>query len=173
MNINKNTQPSSIEIRKATDADYSRIMEIYAAARAFMRENGNMTQWVNGYPYPEIVSKDICGGNLYVVCSEGKTTAVFGIFEGEDPTYTEIHGGNWASDAPYAAIHRVASDGSFRGVMRLITEFADRKYDHLRIDTHEDNIPMQKALASCGFVYRGIIHLADGAPRMAYDRLAD
>ncbi len=173
MNNKENTQPSGIEIRKAADADYCRIMEIYGIARAFMRENGNMTQWVNGYPYPEIVSKDIDDGNLYVVCSHGNAAAVFGIFEGDDPTYAEIYDGRWASDSPYAAIHRVASDGSLRGIMRLITEFAGRKYNHLRIDTHKDNIPMQKALASCGFVYRGIIYLADGAPRMAYDRLRD
>ena len=166
MNTNEN-----VAIRKASDADHCRIMEIYDIAKAFMRQNGNMTQWTGGYPYPETVRKDIDDGNLYVVTNNGSVAAVFGIFEGVDPTYTEIYDGKWASDTPYAAIHRVASDGTVKGIMHRISDFAGERYSHLRIDTHKDNIPMQKALASCGFTCRGIIYLADGAPRMAYDRI--
>ena len=40
---------------------------------------------------------------------------------------------------------------------------------YLRIDTHADNQPMQNAIDSYGFCYCGIIHVADGTPRNAYD----
>ncbi len=155
-------------IRKAMPDDFGRILEIYAAARAFMRKNGNATQWQGGYPYPEIVMQDIENGNLYVSCGEAGVNAVFGLFFGDDPTYAYIDG-RWGDSSPYAAIHRVASDGTERGVFKRIFEFASKMYSHLRIDTHEDNIPMQKAVTACGFAYCGIIYLENGSPRLAYE----
>jgi len=144
-------------------------MEIYDIARAYMRANGNMTQWVNGYPRESLVSSDIEDGNLYVLCGDdGNPHAVFGIYPGDDPTYAYIDG-KWGSDAPYAAIHRVASDGAKKGVFRKAFEYASSMYDHLRIDTHADNITMQRAVEACGFIHRGTIYLADGAPRLAYE----
>ncbi len=159
-------------IRKATLADHAHIMRIYDIAKAYMRQNGNHTQWQNGYPFPELVTDDINDGNMYVVCTEeGRVCACFGLFEGADPTYAHIEGA-WASDTPYAAIHRVASDGTARGIFRQIFGYASKRYDHLRIDTHADNIPMQKVVTDCGFVYRGIIYVEDGTPRRAYEWFA-
>lgn len=156
-------------IRKATPDDLEIFMTIYEAAKAFMRQNGNLTQWVGGYPPRSLVLSDINDGNMYAVCDgDGRICGCFGMFSGDDPTYRVIDG-EWASHTPYAAIHRVASDGTLRGVFRQIFLFASQKHPHLRIDTHADNIPMQRAVSSCGFVYRGIIHLADGSPRLAYD----
>lgn len=157
-------------IRKATNNDIPKIMEIIAAAKAYMRKTGNMTQWAGNYPSPELIEKDILEGNEYVIeRADGKGIfACFGIFPGDDPTYAYIEG-SWASDAPYAAIHRVASDGSEGGVVKRAVEFAKGKHSHLRIDTHADNKPMQKAVTDAGFEYRGIIYLEDGAPRMAYE----
>ena len=156
-------------IRKATAGELTRILEIYDIARAYMRANGNMTQWVNGYPQEALVSRDIADGNLYVLADEdGEVHAVFGIYGGDDPTYAYIDG-CWASDTPYAAIHRVASDGRVKGVFKKAFEFAAGMHSHLRIDTHADNVTMQKAVEKCGFVHRGTIYLADGAPRLAYE----
>ena len=39
----------------------------------------------------------------------------------------------------------------------------------MRIDTYEKNFVMQKALAREDFEKRGIIHVADGTPRIAYE----
>ena len=41
----------------------------------------------------------------------------------------------------------------------------------LRIDTHRDNIPMQKLLEKNGFVQCGIIHLSNGDERIAYEKV--
>lgn len=156
-------------IRKATAADHGMIMRIYDTAKAFMRANGNHTQWQNGYPFPDLVTEDTENGNMYVVCKDdGCVCACFGIFEGEDPTYAYIEG-SWASDTPYAAIHRVASDGTERGIFKQIFAYAAERYTHLRIDTHADNIPMQRAVTGCGFSYQGIIFVEDGTPRRAYE----
>ena len=157
-------------ITKAKKEDLARLIEIYDIARAFMRENGNMNQWNADYPGIGDLPEDIEMGNLYVAKDEsGRIYGCFAMIAGEDPTYGKIDGGEWMSDRPYAAIHKVASDGTTRGFFTKCTEFARRFHDHLRIDTHEDNIPMQKAITKNGFTYRGIIYLANGDPRMAYE----
>ena len=51
-------------IRKAAPADLPRIHEIYAAARQFMRDHGNFSQW-DGEDAPErllrgILKQEIC-----------------------------------------------------------------------------------------------------------------
>ena len=48
-------------------------------------------------------------------------------------------------------------------------EFALARISHLRIDTHADNRVMQRAVEKVGFTRRGIIYIADGTPRIAYD----
>jgi hypothetical protein len=44
-----------------------------------------------------------------------------------------------------------------------------KKSSRLRIDTHKDNLPMQRALAKFGFSYAGIIYIESGAERLAYE----
>lgn len=157
-------------IRLARKEDLPRLLEIYAAARDFMRRNGNLTQWSGGYPNEEVLLEDIEAGRLYVLQREdGGICACFMLCDGPDPTYAEIFGGQWRADTPYGVIHRIAGDGSRRGVLAESVAFARQRYAHLRIDTHADNYPMQGALAAQGFMKRGTIYLADGAPRLAYD----
>ena len=156
-------------IRLATTADFDELMRVYSAARAYMRENGNPTQWKDGYPQPELVMNDIKAGNMYVLCGDdGAVHACFGMFEGDDPTYAHIEG-KWYDNTPYVAVHRVASDGALHGVFKKAFEFVSQKHSHIRIDTHNDNITMQKAVTSRGFKYCGIIYVGDGSPRMAYE----
>ena len=154
-------------IRHAKPEDMERLLEIYDIARAFMRKSGNATQWGGGYPSQEVLLEDIEQDSLYVMEDRGEIYAVFFVADGPDPTYAYIDG-DWTSDEDYGVIHRVASDGSHKGVFTEIAAFAREKYSHLRIDTHEDNIPMQKAVEKDGFTYRGTIYLANGDPRRAY-----
>ena len=53
-------------VRKATVNDIDQIAEIYNAARVFMRQTGNPTQWSGGYPQRELTVEDIKEGKLYV-----------------------------------------------------------------------------------------------------------
>ena len=63
----------------------------------------------------------------------------------------------------------VGECGQTKGIARACFDFCHNKIDCLRIDTHADNKPMQNAIDSYGFRYCGIIHVADGTPRNAYD----
>ena len=155
------------KIRPATQADMERILEIYSLARAFMAENGNPTQWKDGYPQPDMLEEDIRLERLYVVESD-RVCGVFMFTVGEDPTYTHIEG-QWGSSTPYGVIHRIAGVGG--GVFQAALEYCSGVIHHLRIDTHEDNKPMQRAVEKAGFTRRGIIYVADGTPRIAYDRI--
>ena len=118
-------------IRKAVGNDLPEILEIYENARRFMAENGNPNQWGKTNPPQYTLERDIQLEQLYVVVREGKIRGVFAFIPGIDPTYGYIEGA-WRSDAPYAAIHRVASDGaggildSFYLTGNFITHFAEQ-----------------------------------------------
>ena len=74
-------------IRKAAPADLPRIHEIYAAARQFMRDHGNFSQW-DGEDAPErLLPGDIEAGNLYVLEEAGEIHAAFAFIIGADPCY--------------------------------------------------------------------------------------
>ena len=160
----------SCTIRKATPWDLPRIREIYEVARQFMRKNGNHSQWGKGDEPEALIEEDICQGNLYVL-EEADIHAVFAFIIGEDPTYQEIEEGNWKSEEPYAAVHRVASDGTVQGVFGHVMDYCSAQVPHLRIDTHTDNKVMQHVLEKYGFVSCGIVHVPDGSPRIAYELL--
>ena len=120
-------------IRKAAPADFPRIHEIYAAARQFMRDHGNFSQW-DGEDAPErLLPGDIEAGNLYVLEEAGKIHAAFAFIIGR------------------------------------IMDFAKSNISHIRIDTHEHNKVMQKALEKQEFERCGIIYVPDGTPRIAFE----
>ena len=160
----------NMKIRPAERADLEEILKIYAYAREFMVRSGNPTQWVNGYPERTMLEEDIHKGNLYAVLRSGKICGVFCFVLGEDPTYAVIEGGTWRSREPYGTIHRIASDGT-GGVFPAALKFCREVIRHIRIDTHENNYPMQHLVTKHGFSKRGIIYVADGTPRFAYDLL--
>ena len=161
-------------IRNATPTDMKQILEVYQAARAFMAANGNPTQWGTTSPEEELWLEDIRRGDLYVVEKNGGAHGVFALIFGEDPTYSYIEGGAWRSGAPYATLHRVASDGQYRGIFEECIAFSKSKYSHLRIDTHADNLPMQHLAEKHGFVYCGVIYVHNGtSPRKAYEYIGE
>lgn len=158
-------------IRLAAFDDLPRILEIYNYARTFMAQNGNPNQWGNSFPPVELLEEDIPLQRLYVYENEGQIHGVFAFIVGEDPTYSLIEEGAWLSDEIYGTIHRVASDGSEHGFLGKCLKFCLGVTSHLRIDTHEDNLIMQKAIAKNGFQRCGIIYTNDGSPRIAYERI--
>ena len=157
-------------IRTARWEDLPRIQEIYANARKFMAETGNPNQWGNTTPMTSVLEDDIRKGDLFVMTKDETIHGVFYFYIGIDPTYGEIEDGQWRSDTPYGTIHRIAGDGS-GGVLATAVAFGKERINHIRIDTHEDNKIMQRAIAKQGFQRSGSIHLANGSPRIAYDLL--
>ena len=157
------------KIRPAMQAELDEIERIYALARRFMEENGNPTQWTDGYPRRTLLEEDIRQKKLYVACRDNQICGVFVFVIGEDPTYGYIENGSWRSDSTYGTIHRIASCG--KGVFAAALEFCKGQCSHVRVDTHADNKPMQHLAEKYGFSRRGIIYVADGSPRIAYDLL--
>ena len=157
-------------IRKTTYADVDAIVEIYENAKIFMRENGNYDQWNLGYPDKSTVLEDIESGVGYVCEEDGEILATFMFKIGEDKTYKIMYEGEWKNDAPYAAVHRVAVKRHGGGIVDFCLNECFKMFPNLKMDTHRDNIPMQRVLLRNGFVYCGIIHIETGDERMAYQK---
>ena len=162
-------------IRKATEEDLSRIMEIYAHAREFMASHGNPYQWgPTNWPPLELVTEDIKTGHSYLCEHEGRVIGVFFYDNGTDiePTYRVIESGKWIGDDDYGVVHRIASDGSVKGTGRFCINWAYEQCGHLRMDTHADNTVMQNLLEGLGFQRCGIIYVEeDDYPRYAYEKI--
>ena len=159
-----------LSIRKTTFNDIDRVMEIYDIGRDYMRTNGNMNQWINGYPCRALIEEDIKNGESYVITDGDTIHAVFMFMQRTEPTYSYIEDGGWINDLPYGTIHRIASDGKCRRILDLCVEFCSKTITNLRIDTHPDNMPMQRAIDRCGFTYCGVIYMEDKSPRIAYQK---
>ncbi len=158
-----------MEIRNTTLADLDEVMEIYRKARQFMRAHDNPTQWLGGKPTREQIEDDIAKQQSFVCINEGKIVGVLCFFVGTDPTYKVIEG-EWLSDDTYAVVHRIASNGEVKGTGTFMMEWAFANFGNVRIDTHEDNYVMQNMLKKLGYTYCGIIHLANGEPRLAFHK---
>ena len=159
-------------IRKAEEKDLNSILRVYAIAREYMRQNGNPDQWGWDKPPKEMLVDDIKKGQLYVgENTDGSIPFVFAFILGDDPTYSYIEDGSWLSDEPYGTIHRIASDGSIPGVVKMAVDFCKTIISNIRIDTHHNNKTMQHVVEKIGFTKCGIIYIEDGTPRIAYQLL--
>ncbi len=169
-----------MEHRLAQIRDIPDIMQVIAEAQAFLAEQG-LDQWQNGYPDSEVFSKDIARGECNVFFDGSGICGVAVISLAHEPTYDVIYEGEWRG-GDCVVIHRsaVAARARRNGVMREIFALAEETAKAcgrccLRADTHEGNLPMQRALVSAGFEKRGVIYLApqEGytTKRLAYEKL--
>lgn len=154
-----------MNIRLATALDADRIFEIYEYARAYMKAHGNPYQWGDDRPKKSLTEDDIKNQRCYVMEDDGHIFACFVFTIGFEKAYEA----KFPSKVEYGVIHRVASDGSKRGIVELIVDFAKGKEKLLRIDTHEDNKTMQNCIERQNFKRLGIIYLEDGSPRILYE----
>ena len=163
-----------MKIRHSTEADFPRMMEIYANARSFMAAHGNPRQWGStNWPPENLIHQDIANGNSYVCVCGDRIVGTFFFLQGDDieSTYRVVENGAWSSNAPYGVVHRIATDGETKGVGTFCLNWAFQQCGHLRIDTHGDNNVMQNLLAKLGFDHRGTIYVEeDDDPRLAYEK---
>lgn len=160
----------AINIRKATFDDIPALMRLFERAKGIMRASGNLHQWGVGYPSEAVMRADIGLGVCYVVTGEsgGEIEATMAFIPGPDPTYSYIEGGEWLDDAPYCVIHRIAVAAPGKGYARRLLDWAFERTGTVRIDTHRDNVIMRHILHNYGFKQCGVIYLANGEPRDAY-----
>ena len=167
------------KIRKARPTDMVSIMQVMEAAKGIMRSSGNMHQWTDGYPSEVIIMNDMERNGGFVIedsdgehQSSGEIVGYFAFLPSPEPTYARIYEGKWLDDEqPYHVVHRIASYPDAHGIFRSIMNYCSSHDPNIRIDTHQDNTIMQHVINKCNFTYCGIIYLANGDERLAYQRL--
>lgn len=175
-------------IRKTAHEDILGVMAVLDEARGTIAMLG-IDQWQDGYPQKEIIEEDISLGASYCIedTDTGEVISTFALFLDGEPLYDQIFDGEWktgdsssslGSEVAYVALHRVAISVKARGsglstaIINFATDAAKRENKRsVRIDTHEGNAVMRRMLEKHGFVHCGTIYLADGAPRVAYEKV--
>ena len=148
------------------------ILQVMEAAKGIMRASGNMHQWTGGYPSDTVILGDIEKGGGYVIDDAGEVVAYFAFLPSPEPTYNKIYEGNWLDDKqPYHVVHRIASYPNVHHIFQHIMDFCFSVDRNIRIDTHIDNAIMRHCIDKYGFAYCGIIHLANGDERLAYQKI--
>ncbi len=161
-----------MQIRNTRLEDLDTVMAIYDHAREYMRQNGNASQWINGYPSRELVIQDIEEQCSYVCVDEDRILCVFRFTKGVDPTYLKIYDGQWLNEEPYGVVHRIASAEHQKGAASFCLDWCFARTGNVRIDTHADNYIMQKLLIKNGYSRCGIIYLENGDPRIAFQKVS-
>ena len=114
----------------------------------------------------------MCIRDRLYVCEEQETLAgVFMFCTEPDATYQKIYEGKWIQEGAYGTMHRMASSGQIKGVASFCLDWCFKQCGNVRGDTHEDNYVMQRVFEKNGFQRCGIIHVEDGTPRIAYQRI--
>ena len=161
-------------IREARPTDMTEIMKVMDAAKKIMRQSGNMHQWIDGYPSEAVISADMERNGGFVIVEDDKIVGYFAFLASPEPTYARIYEGKWLDDErPYHVVHRIASYPDTHGIFSCIMDFCFSKDTNIRIDTHRDNIIMQHNILKHDFTYCGIIYLASGDERLAYQKLKE
>ena len=159
-------------IREAKPTDITEIMQVMDAAKKIMRQSGNMHQWGDGYPSEAVIFSDMEKHGGFVIEDEGRIVGYFAFLPSPEPTYSKIYDGEWMDDnLPYHVIHRIASYPEAHGIFSTIMDFCFSHDANIRIDTHKDNRIMQHNIKKHDFTYCGIIYLASGDERLAYQKL--
>lgn len=153
-------------IRQARIEDLDTIMSMISDGREHIASY-NIPQWINGYPSCDVIQKDIGNKSGFVFIEDDEIVGYFVVIN-HDPCYDNIDG-EWLYDEPYVAIHRTVTKYFNRGLGTKMFNEIKNIYSHIRIDTHVGNVSMNKCLVKNDFKYCGVIKLADGSPRVAYE----
>ena len=153
-------------IRKAKLDDVDIIMPMIEEGRKHI-QTYNIPQWINGYPSVQTIEDDINNERGYVLINNNEIVGYFVLIE-YDPCYDNING-KWNDNSRYVAVHRTVTKYFNMGLGTLMFDEIKKHYSHIRVDTHEGNISMNKCLLKNDFKYCGIIYLEDGSPRNAYE----
>lgn len=163
--------------RKATPRDLEHIMHIITEAQQLLAAN-KIDQWQNGYPNKQVILDDIKQAESFVFVKDNEIIATTALSFRPEPTYNQIVQGSWLTETPYAVIHRIAIKAPYRGQLyaqqlfqQCETLVAQQGVQSIKIDTHPDNIAMQKLLHKCHFQYCGIIYLANNEQRLAFEKV--
>lgn len=166
-----------LAIRQSVEGDITQLAKMLEDAIALLATN-NVDQWQNGTISSKILLDAIMHDQGFVWEQRDATgIAGFCVLDTYDELYEEtLAEGKWTVEGPYLAIHRVMVSQHLRGRKVSTQMFLDIKkigvvnnIASLRIDTHPDNILMQKTLKRNGFVRTGLLYMPSGSPRYTYE----
>lgn len=165
------------EFRKMLAEDINQVMEVIEQGRAYLKSSG-VDQWQNGYPNEEIIKEDIADGIGYVLEYDGKVVGTVAASFGGEPWYNNIYDGKWITNDDFLVIHRLAVSDGVRGkgaaleILRQTEEMClQRGVRSIKIDTHEDNVIMQKFVKKYGFEYCGMVILGSEGERLCFEKV--
>lgn len=164
-----------MEIRKSNTDDIEDIMKLVKQAQSYFKNNG-IDQWQDGYPSDDDIHMDIKKGHSYVLTNPDVIGTMYFAIE-DDPNYNVIEGQWKTALQPYAVIHRIVVDENYKGqnlakklLDYVIEKCCENNTQSIRIDTHKDNLSMQRFLTKNGFELCGNITLESGALRIAFEK---
>ena len=143
--------------------DLEELMKIYDLARVRMVNEGNLTQWDNRETFEleliDYINKKI----LYKVIENQEIVGYFAYIYDIEHAYDVIDG-KWLNQDKYITIHKIASKYNNKGIGGFIIKYViDRcKKEgiyNIKIDTHKNNLSMNKFLTNKGFINCGVISL--------------
>ncbi|CDZ75143.1 hypothetical protein ING2D1G_1003 [Peptoniphilus sp. ING2-D1G] len=159
-----------MKFRKALSKDLAIINKIFKEGSEYLKNSG-VDQW-QGDTVPVAENEK----DFYVLEDLGEVVAV-GLVMDYDLQYDIIYDGHWHYEENYLAVHKLATNKRFRRrgcATKLLKEIEDLAMDSdiyvIRIDTHNDNLPMNNLLLKSGYKRAGIVELIDGGIRNAYDK---
>ena len=161
-------------IIKATNDHIEQILIAIEQAKEVFKIN-NIDQWQNGYPNIDTIKNDITLNKGYTFLIDNKVVAYFYISIDGEETYNNIYDGSWLTNKPYYVIHRLVVNKEYKNnniassILEYIISLAKDNNYNIRVDTHNDNIPMKRLLEKYCFKYCGIIKLLDNSLRNAYE----
>lgn len=165
-----------MNIRKSEVKDIDCIMNLVHQAQDYFRQTG-IDQWQDGYPQRENIRADIMKQCSYVLDNQQIIGTMYFAIE-DDPAYHIIQGQWLTQDQPYAVIHRIVVDQNVKGqgLAKRLLDYAveicqSQNIQSIRIDTHHDNLSMQRFLTKNDFHACGEITLASGALRIGFEKL--
>ena len=170
-----------MEFVLAAEQHLSALCEITEDAKAQLKRMG-VDQWQKGYPTEATWVSDIEQGISWVAVEKGEVLGAFMFQTAPEVSYEKIDGVWLTEGTPYASLHRVCVAESSKGkgvvgeMFRYAFELAKQAgCPSVRIDTHEENLPMQRALEKAGFAPCGKIYLIGGReagdPRQAFEKI--
>ena len=166
-----------MEFRQAKISDLDQIVEIIELSKKYLKGT-KVDQWQDGYPAKEDLRRDIESGNSYVLTNKDEIIATTVISLDGESTYNSIFNGEWITNEEYIVMHRVAVHDKYKGkgiFKELIKESEslalNKGISSIKIDTHRDNISMQRAVVKNDFKRCGIIYLGDGSERIAFEKV--
>lgn len=167
-----------MEIRKSSLDDVKDIMTLIHQAQSYFKKAG-IDQWQDGYPQADDIIQDINQGKSYVIEDTKIIGTMYFAIE-DEPTYHIIDGAWKTANQPYAVIHRIVVDENHKSqnIAHQLLEYAihECQQNHIhsiRIDTHEDNLSMQRFLQKHGFHQCGEITLLSGDLRIGFEKILE